>query len=163
VVVHDGAADQATLDRQCGDLRIRPDVGAIVVRGREEAQRQPHRVDRPVRDPHRRLELRVEIRLQSQRVGGRRRLRRNPAGGAALQERLEIVEVFLGHGDEQSVIELERPRADPPEHPILLDALARGVAVVNGVAAAAVQQAVMAPGRSRGELSSLDERHTDPA
>jgi hypothetical protein len=133
------------------------DPRAVVLGGGEEAHRHAHRVGRRVGDAHGDLHLGVEVGFEAQRLRGGELLGGDAARRTALEERLEEREVLLGDRDEQPVVVLERTGADPLEDPVLLDALDRGLAVADGIAAPAVQQPVMAPRRSRGQLAALDE------
>ena len=151
------------VDEQRPHLGVRTDRGAVVLRGGEEAQRQPHRVHRAIRDPHRCLQLGVEVRLERQCFAGRQPLCGDSRGLAALEQRLEVLHVLVFDRDEQAVVQLEASGADPPEDHVLLDALHRRLAVVDRVAPAAVEHPVVATRRAGGQLAPLDQRDAQAA
>jgi hypothetical protein len=162
VVVGDHPGDPPTGGQQAGDLGERLQPGAAQLRGGEKAQRQAHRVHGRVRHPHRRLERRVQARLQSERLGGRQLPGGDAAGGAAGQEPRQVVHVLIGEGDEQPAVLLKRPGGDPAQDLVLGDALHRRLRVVDGIAGARVQQPVVAAGGPRGQLAPLGQRDPQP-
>jgi len=81
------------------------------------------------------------------------------ARGATLHERLEILEIFVADRHEQTIVQFERPRSDAPQDPVLLDTLDGRLSIADCIAAAAVQQPVVAPGRAGGQLTAFDERY----
>jgi hypothetical protein len=82
---------------------------------------------------------------------------RDAGGGAPVQEGRPVVHVVVGQGDEQAAVLLERAGGDAAQDAVLLDALDRGLLVGDGVAGSRVEQAVVAAGRARGQLTPLDQ------
>src|SRR4029453_17570467 len=64
---------------------------------------------------------------------------------------------------EQPPVLLERPGRDAAQDAVLGDALDRRLRVVDGVAAARVQQPVVASGGARGQLAPLQQGHRQAA
>ena len=71
--------------------------------------------------------------------------------------------IVVRGGDEEAAGVLDGVRHDPAQDAVLFDALARGLGVAHRVAAARVQQPVVAAGSAVGQIVALDQRDPQPA
>jgi hypothetical protein len=71
-------------------------------------------------------------------------------------------QIVLGKGNKESVGRLNAVTGDAAQNPVLIDALAGRFAVGDGIAGAAVQQTVITPGCSGGNIVTFQQRYRSP-
>src|SRR5437879_12499282 len=83
--------------------------------------------------------------------------RGNVASCARFQESLFEGQICFRNSDKQAIIQFQEIRHDLAQVHILIDTLDGGFLVRDTIAAASVEQSMIAPGRSRGYFSTLDD------
>ena len=103
-------------------------------------------------------DARIERRLAPERLGDRDLLAVDVGGVACRLEAGDVVVRILGRGDEQAARVLDARGGDPPQDAVLGDALARSERVLGDVAAARVQEAVVAAGGAGPVVAALHQQ-----
>ncbi len=151
------AGHAVVMHRECRHLAERLDHRPERLGGREPAERKAHRVEGRVGDLDGALQRRVEVRFEAERLGRRQPASRDARLAAGREELLAVRHVLVVDPDEEPVVLLERSRRHVPQQLVLRDALHGGLGVVDGVAGAAVEQSVVPPGGTGGDLAAFDE------
>ena len=102
---------------------------------------------------------RIDRRLHSYCLCRVKRLRLNSRPGAGSDKGLLKGEIVFRQGNKQAFRGFNAVASDAPEDAIFCDALFSGFAVGDGIAGAAVQQAVISSGRAGGNVMAFQQRH----
>ena len=105
----------------------------------------------------------VQQRLGGEQLGERHGLGLDARRGACGWKAVEVVVRVVRGGDEVAAGELQRGRRDPPQDRVLGRAVARRQRIALDVAAAGVEEAVVAAARARREVAALDEERPHAA
>ena len=143
------------------DLRVRHGPRAIGGGRGEKRQAEMERVEDAVGDLERRENAIAQCRLEVSRLRARQVTDRDAGPRAGLLERLAIGETGVVDGHEDAAVELEDLAGDARQDVALRDAFDRGLRVLDRVPSPRMEQAVVAAGRSGGDLAALDQCHGD--
>ena len=157
------ALDALLVDDESLDLVVVERLGPVQAGVEQVGHREAEGVDRGVGNAHRADEVRVDGRLDAAGLGGVDDVGTNSSALARLDKGLLVLQVVLGQGDEQAVGLLDTMPGDAAQDHVLADALAGALAVGDGIARAAVHQAVVASCRAGAVVVALDEQHAQAA
>ena len=122
--------DPVPLDLHADDALVGERLAAVPASVGEHRVDQHPRLDGAVRDAEGAADLRVERRLPGQEVRDLDLVAVHAAGVAVVGERLDVVVGVVGRRDEVAAGVLDARRRDPPQHAVLVDALAGGELVL---------------------------------
>jgi hypothetical protein len=142
---------------------VEEDLRTVLLR---RAGARPHElpgIERGVGDGEGARDLRVQARLAAPCFGDRDLLDWDPRRSAAFDELVAECGVVPRRADEQTPGVLDAVGGDAAEDRVLDDALPRCVRVLDGVASAGVEEAVVAARGAVGEVPASDEHRLEAA
>ena len=120
-------------------------------------------VDSTVGHRHSSYYVGIDRRLHALGFGGVDGFGGNTCRTAGLYKQPLIIKVILGKRDKEASCRLHAVARNPPQYHVLLYALGGRLAVGHGIACAAVQKSVVAPGSACGEVVALHQERTQSA